>query len=632
MRIDRMHKPFTAALLCLVALLTGCGGKDDAFTTPPTQGTTGAALATLALLTSSPQLPSDGALPVNLTAQVKDANNNLVPDVAVSFSADSGSLAVTQAITDTTGQALATLSTIGNPTNRIITVTASVSDGTNTLTDTVEVNVIGTQLTITGPNNLALGDVGNYSIKLVNAAGDAIADETVTISSAAGNPLSVTSLVTDSAGAGQFTMTASQNDDDTLSASALGLTTTRPVSVSSDSFSFVTPSAGTEIALNTDTTVKVRWTQAGVPVAGQMVNFSTTRGVLTPTSGVTNASGELTVSIRSANAGGASITAATDTGPSTQRAVEFVATVADTLEVQADPFTIAPNEQATITAIVRDPNNNLVKNKVVVFQLDDVTGGSLAVGSAETDSQGRAQTVYTASSVTSASGGVVITAFVQDAPAVTDMTALTVARREVFLSFGTGNTIVEPNDAQYSMPFVLFVTDSDGNGVAGAQVQLSIHSTHYIKGVWFADTISDHWVADPSATCADEDANRNGVLDANEDFNSNNHVEAGNIASITAAATTDDNGTVLFDLVYPQQYGAWLEVELAGKATVQGTEFAESLTFVLPVADSDVNSLDTAPPGVSVAPDDTTGFPGGLTSPFGYNAECEVATAPLPLH
>jgi len=627
-----MHKLYTAVLLCVaVTLLAACGGSDPAFTESPNQGGQTVDLATITLLASSPQLPSDGALPVDLTAQVKDANNNLVPDLTVTFSSDSGSLSVGQPITDVSGQALAQLSTLGDPTNRSITVTASVSDGTNTLTDAITVGVIGTQLTITGPSSLSFGDVGNYAVKLVDAAGNGIPNVTVTISSAAGNALSTSSLVTDSAGAGQFTLTASQGND-TITAQALSVSATRDVTVSPDSFTFLTPNADAEIPLNSDRTVTVRWTQAGVPVVGQQVDFSTTRGVLTPTFAFTDASGEVAVTIRSANAGGASITAKSTGGPTTQRAVEFIATVPDTLDVQADPFTIAPNEQATITAIVRDPNNNLVKNSEVVFQLDDVTGGTLSVGSAETDSQGRAQTVYTASSTTSASEGVVITAVVQGSPAVTDSTALTVARREVFLSFGTGNSMEEPDEATYALPFVLFVTDADGNGVAGAEVQLSLLSTHYLKGVWVADIVNDRWNAGVTATCDDEDVNTNGVLDVGEDFNSNNHIEAGNIASITAAATTDENGEVHFDIDYPQQYGTWLDVRLEGKVTVQGTEFAESLTFVLPVLADDVDSLDESPPGLIVAPDPNTGFAGGLTSPFGYNDDCAVATAPLPLN
>ena len=84
------------------------------------------------------------------------------------------------------------------------------------------------------------------------------------------------------------------------------------------------------------------------------------------------------------------------------------------------------------------------------------------------------------------------------------------------------------------------------------------------------------------------------MLDAGEDLNSNNHVEAGNIASINSAATTDETGTVLFDIIYPKMYGQWLDVRLEGKTTVQGTEFAESLTFVLPVLAEDVSPVDNA--------------------------------------
>lgn len=629
-----MYKTYTAVLSCLMlTLLTACGGGGDgAFTSSPDPGVITTPLAEVTLLTSSPQLPSDGALPVTLTALVKDANNNVVPDLTVSFASDSGSISVVQPVTDASGQAIATLTTLGNPMNRTITVTATVSDGTNTLSDTATVAVNGTQLTITGPDNLALGDTGNFQVQLVDAAKKAIPNVTVTLSSSAGNTLSAETLVTDSAGAAQFTLTVSQTGPDTLTALALGIAATHGIAVSSDSFTFVTPAAGTEIPLNADRDVTVRWTQAGVPMINKEVMFSTTRGILTPSTGFTNANGEVTVSITSANAGGANITAKAVGGPSTQRAIEFVAVVADTLEAQADPFTIAPEGQSTITAIVRDPNNNLVKNKQVIFQLDDVTGGNLSVGSAVTDSQGRAQTVYTANTTTSASEGVVITAFVQDSPAVTDSTALTVARREVFFSFGTGNEMSEPDEATYDVPFVIVVTDSDGNAVAGVDVQLSLLSEHYLKGIWVADTLADQWVTETRATCDDEDVNHNGVLDAGEDFNGNLHIEAGNIAAITAGATTNENGTVLVHIVYPQVYGNWLDVSLQVKTTVQGTEFAESLTFILPVIASDVDSLDEAPPGVSVPPDPANGLPaGGLVSPFGYSNDCAIVTAPLPL-
>jgi len=109
-------------------------------------------------------------------------------------------------------------------------------------------------------------------------------------------------------------------------------------------------------------------------------------------------------------------------------AADFIATDPTQIAVQASPSTVAPTAQSTVTAVVRDPANNLVEGKTVTFQLTDVTGGTLSVGSAVTNSQGVAQTVYTAGSQTSAANGVIVAATVQGtSPPLTSSTALTVA-------------------------------------------------------------------------------------------------------------------------------------------------------------------------------------------------------------
>ena len=130
-------------------------------------------------------------------------------------------------------------------------------------------------------------------------------------------------------------------------------------------FSFTTPAANTEIILGATESVTLRWSQDNAPVAGQTVNFASTRGTVTPTSVVTNGAGEATVSITAQNAGTATISANAVNGPTASLAVEFVATTPASIEVQADPFTIDPNSQSAITAIVRDADGNLVKNVTV---------------------------------------------------------------------------------------------------------------------------------------------------------------------------------------------------------------------------------------------------------------------------
>jgi hypothetical protein len=332
----------------------------------------------------------------------------------------------------------------------------------------------------------------------------------------------------------------------------------------------------------------------------------------------TNASGDASVTVSATNAGPAVITATNNAGTSIQLPIEFVATTPATLDLQADPFTVPTTQQSAITAIVRDANGNLVKNQLVNFVLNDITGGSLSVAQAMTNSQGRAQTFYNAGATTSAVDAVRIDATVQGT-AVTDFVNLTVARREVFISIGTGNQIAEPNEAQYLKQWIIQVTDAQGNGVSGVGVTASVLSVRYWEGQRDAPMGASHWQtrpgieALPAQGCPDEDVNRNGVLDAGEDANTSGRIEAGNILTVAphngsgSSVTTDANGFALLDVFYPQEFAYWLEVTLEARTSVQGTEFKESTTFVPPGLDSDFQ-VSTGPPG--------------FQSPFGVDGVC----------
>ncbi len=612
-----MRKLSTLLMLFMGLALGACssGGTDDAFSGGGSGGPGGTPdepqPASVTVLTSSPQLQSAGVNDVTITALVRDAQNRVMEGVPVVFSSTSGLLVVNEVVTQANGTATASLGTAGDPTNRTITVTADV----NGLLGSVDVNVVGTTLTLQGPASLAQGDTATYSIVLTDSGGDGIANETVDVTSANGNTLAAASLTTDSLGQAQVDLTASAAGQDTLSASALGITTDRVLTVSDDSFVITAPAAGTQVPLNTPQTVTVNWTVGGAPQAGQTINFSTTRGTLSAPSAVTDASGNASVDVQAASAGGAVVTATNPQQTSTQVSLQFVATTAASIEVQASPFTVAPSAQSAITAIVRDAAGNLVANKIVDFSLDDITGGSLSAGAATTSAQGRATISYTAGSVTSASNGVTITATVQDTPAVTGTVSLTVAELELFISLGTGNEIFEPNSAQYRKEWVVQVTDSQGAGVSGVTVQLRIQSDAYYKGGWGFDQVLNRWVrAQTAGPCADEDVNRNGVLDPGEDFNNNGRIEAGNIATVAAQSTgngtfvTDQSGFGIIDVFYPQEYATWVDVALTAQATVQGTETTESLFFNLPISADDVRDQGSSPPG--------------NPSPFGISNSC----------
>jgi hypothetical protein len=421
-------------------------------------------------------------------------------------------------------------------------------------------------------------------------------------------------------------LTANNNGVDTLTASALGIQSTISVNVSADAFVFSAPAANTEVALGTPVAVTVNWKKNNAAVANSPITFSTTRGTLNAGSANTNASGDASVTVTATNAGPGVITATNTDGTSVQLNIEFVAITPAALDLQASPFTIPANGQSALTATVRDAAGNFVKNQTVNFVLTDVTSGSLSVAQAVTNSQGQAKTFYNASNATSAANGVRVDATVQGT-AVTDFVQLTVAQRQVFISFGTGNQIEEPNQAQYRTQWAVQVTDSQGNGVSGSDVQLSILTRRYWEGKRaFIAGPPAAWAtrpgieALPAAGCPDEDVNHNGVLDTGEDLNGNNKIEAGNILTVVPdvgtanTATTDKNGFALFWVYYPQAYAYWLEVALTAKLTVQGTEFSETTVFVPDGSATDFTSQTNTPPGV--------------VSPFGTDGNC--ATPPPP--
>jgi hypothetical protein len=609
-QVKTMRK--TGFLIALfAAALTGCGGcdsADDAFKpgADPATPTTPAA-ASLTITTSSATIPSDGSAPADIKVFARNANNQFVSAVPVTLSASSGGLSVTGSSTDATGMLAATLSPAGDPARRTITVTAT----SGTVTASVQVQVGGSVLTVQGPVSLNLQQSGTYTVTLVDAGNKPIVGKAVTVASARSNTLSAASVTTSATGQATFNLTASSGGNDTITVTSLGLSATQAVSVSSDAFTFTAPASNTEVALGATQSVTVNWKVAGVAQVGQTVNFSTTRGTVSPTA-VTDGAGNATATISAANAGGAVVSAAAGTSTA-QIAVEFVAQTPASIDIQPSAFSIGTGQTSTLTAVVRDLAGNLVKNKTVTFTLQDVTGGTLSLGTAVTDSQGRAQTVYTSSSTASANQGVVVTASV--AGVTPKSVALTVARRELFISIGSGNTIIEvASNTQYQVDYAIQVTDANGAGVANVPLTVRLLSTRYYKGARFnraqlLPTPGTGWDTRYSVTgsntpslaaaCTDEDVNRNGQLDPGEDFNNSLRIEAGNIASVTpAAVTTDSTGLAIVSITYPQEFAYYLDVSLSANTTVQGTEYVRTSNFMLPGSSQDFQDTTIAPPGV----------------------------------
>lgn len=108
--------------------LTGCGGGgEDVYRQPGPGAGAGpgpSAATQLTVVTSAPSIPSDGSTTATVTAFARDASNNLLQGVPVTFEATSGGVSGSTGTTDANGGATATLSTAGDATVRTITVTA----------------------------------------------------------------------------------------------------------------------------------------------------------------------------------------------------------------------------------------------------------------------------------------------------------------------------------------------------------------------------------------------------------------------------------------------------------------------------------------------------------------------------
>ncbi len=587
--------------------------------------------ASLDFFASQSQLSSAGADTIELWAVVKNEQNVLLPGIKVSFSADANAaIQEVQSTTDENGVARVELSTGGNYENRIITSTASLPSQPE-LTQSVEIAVVGTAININGSESVIIGDNAALTISVVDSDGKGISNQSVTLSveNSAGTDVTVDTLssatvTTDSDGRASVILNAGVSDTYTVQASALGASETFMVTVQQDQFYFVNPpdvdDVNDDIPLGTSQNLTLKWLKDGVAFENGAVTLTTTRGTITPNTGLTNASGEFTVAVSSDNAGEATIVATGNDGGeevSARLNIAFIATVADNIVVDATPDAIGPDGQtSTISAVVRDADGNRVRNKLVNFTLNDVSNGSLTDAQARTDKRGIASTVYVSNAITS-NDSVVVTATVDDDTSVTGFTTLTVGDRAFDITLGTGNIITVPDDSSYVKEFSVFVIDGDGNPVEDTQISMSAlplkssEGTTYRKGFWTWNDVQKVWEQNFTASCSNEDVNYNGILDlspVNEDTNGDNELTPGIMAAVTDTVTTDENGQAKVYLRYAKQYGGWATIRLTAKSESGGSESSESMVYLLAVAADDLTDA-----AISPAP-----------NPYGMSADCST--------
>ncbi|MDC8831286.1 Ig-like domain-containing protein [Alteromonas gilva] len=648
-------------------------------------GSTGRQPAQLALYASSLQLPSSGSDEVELIAVVKDAQSVLMEGIEVNFAVSNDAeveLQLTQPVTAEDGTARAILTSKNNAGNRTFEVTAQAGS----FNDLVEIKVDGTEVVINGPSSLVLNDSAEYTLRIQDSDGNAIANQMISLSATSGT-LNSNTVRTEANGQAAVTYTATQSGPVTINAQVaeLNAQTDTLITVQEDEFVFVDTAAVAETRIcnahderetasipeceiNSATDITVNWQKDGSPNAGANVTFTASRGeIINGTNTVvSDAQGNATFTITSNNAGRSSITATgfNDDGDvvvTARMEVEFVATDPYVILVDASPDILGPDGQtSTITALVRDQDSNLVKNAVITFNVNDSSTGTLSPSQATTDSNGVASTVFTSGAVNSLESVLITATSLEDGNVAGNVT-LTVGNRAFDISMGTGNLISSPDNSTYLKEFAVFVADSAGRPVADVNLTASLSPVRYPKeyayrkGSWFWDDEAEIWYVgynyyvpatadEPAFTevragyaekCINEDINNDGILDLlpvdpdtgieGEDLDADSYLTPGIIGALSfqGEAVTDENGQATLELRYPREYGMFYTGVITVNGQSTGSEASASMVYTYSVAGDDIDEESVAPPASPWG----AGTPYGETHPrfVGTTENCTVA-------
>jgi len=561
-----------------------------------------------------------------ITALVTNSKNNAVADTDITFSSTGGVLQNISPKTDANGEASATLKLPQDFQNQDILVTVSAGD----FQSDVKVAASGSTLEVTGPDNLIAGDVAELVVRLMAGNGEPIANQLVTVSSAAGNIIMPQTPTTDADGRVMISI-GSDNSSDTVRISALNdsVSTAYGFDVVEDLLSFSNILEAAELLVGSESLVRVKWISKGQPVVGQALSFSITAGqVVAPSTVVTDSEGTAAIQVSSDSAGPAKITVEAAEGgvPKTDIDVEFIATGPDTLTIDASSSLVSINETSSITALVKDRLGNPVKNSNVSFAGIDLKGGQLNPASAVTNSAGLATITFTAGKSATERNEIVIAASVKGTE-IDDSMTLSVFKRALNITLGSANLItIKPLGTQYAMPLVVQVADGSGAPLEDASVNVSVRPLSYLKGRLvrvdeygrdLAGALADgedfapvRWqTEDVVINCPAEDLNGDRFLNTlsnpSEDINNNGSLDPQDPASLAAVdgyatlvggtLNTDPNGSGFFELLYPASNAVWSYVEITVRAEALGVEATDTYRTRLAMPAEAVNAIDIQP-------------------------------------
>lgn len=430
---------------------------------------------TVNVTSSKAVIDDDNIDSTTVSAYVYDQFGQPVNSQTVDFarSPEIGSLSAGSAVTDAGGLASVTFKA-NNDGGSSVTLTATAGSASGQTT----VSVLTPQTLTAGASPTAIPNdnstTSTITVQLKDNNGDPMSGEQVNFSTDLGT-LSAASAITDGSGSASVTLradtggtaavTAAVNRKPAVSTSA-GVSVLAPTTLTLSASPAAIPNDN-----NTTATITAHLEdQNGDPMSGEQLNLSTDLGTLSAATGTTNASGDVTVTLKSGSAGTATVTGSVTRAPAVtgSTAVTVVAPEPATLNVSASPTYVRANDTdtATVTVHLEDQIGNPMEGETVNITTDR---GTLSTGSAVTDASGNASVTVKSASV----GTATLTATAASKPTVSgsDIVNFYIAEPTTLTMSRSSTTV--PNNNVSTSTITAHLVDQNGMPISGRKINFA---------------------------------------------------------------------------------------------------------------------------------------------------------------
>ena len=495
--------------------------------------------ADLILTTSSSTIADSGSGAVVVTVKAIDANRNTVAGVPVGLTVDAGAVITgAAATTDSTGTVTATVTTGADLSNRLVTVTATSGSVLRTATIQVTGAKISSSLV---PAVIAKSTAGQILYRVVDGAGNAMANQSVQITATGLTPSSVSA-------------TTGANGDYTFNYTSPGLdgsyAVTAVIAGRSDTQSLLVQSAGVvpdAVGPINAASVAANPSVVAVNLSGSQANRSEIRALFL---------GANNLPIQNVRA---------------------------TFDLNGDVNSVRGSFTTGTTTLYSDANGVASTSYVPDSRSSPTNGVTVRVcyGVKDSDLTGCPTFKLVTLTVTSEPLGVSI-----GTNELIIVNTLTYVKQFVI-------TVSDSSGAAMA----------DVNLVASVDLPNYRKGFYAVSGgKWVKQGLLP---AGDSAVCLNEDVNRNGVLEAGEDTNNDGQLwprKPDVIVSLLQSKTGSD-GTAILQILYAKDHGSWVDALITVSASgVSGSEGrATYLSAPVPVDAASITNV-ASPPAFVVSP------------------------------